>query len=144
MNDSHRLAIVGTSRLTFDEAIEARKYIVYIINERRKSFGHLRLITGDADGIDKLVREMCLEQGVDFEVLVARDRHWEGENGFRERNLRIAKYCDEIISISTKKKTEECYHHKKLTESHERTGGCWTMEEAKRLKSYVKGRVYVI
>lgn len=142
-----KLAIVGTSHLSDNEANDARKAIIFRIRDAQKEMidnEEVEILTGDAEGIDRLVREIAIEQRLDLKVFCSKQKHWEGYGGFRERNIRIAEQCDEITSIVTKVKKEDCYHHKLSTIPHERSGGCWTMEYAKHINCHVKGDFLIV
>lgn len=129
------LAIVGTSHLTENEEMDARKRIVWIMREYLEksltcssSFSlvpALKIITGDARGIDTLVKQIAEEQNIPCKKFEADSHDW---NSYRKRNIQIAKNCSYIISITTPIKTEACYH---CREPHQRTGGCWTRKWAK-------------
>ena len=58
------------------------------------------------------------------------------KKGYKTRNLEIAETCDILYCISVPKKEKSCYHCKQFT--HEKTGGCWTMREAKKLGKKTK------
>jgi len=116
-----KIAIVGSSRLTVGEATKALDVIHTL-----QSFAD-EIITGDADGIDAIVRMCGLSKPVT--VMSAGVQQWEGQNGFKMRNIRIAQLADKVYSIATKKiKDKRCYHCNKP--NHDRTGGCWTKRYA--------------
>lgn len=66
-------------------------------------------------------------------------RQWSGPGGYAERNLRIAQVCDKVVCITVRElpsgyrgmRFEWCYHCK--TGAHVKSGGCWTIKEAKKL-----------
>jgi len=124
-----RVAIVGTSKLTELERDNASAVIESILN----SMDLLNdcLITGDAVGVDVLVYNMAYNIP-NFKILrvFADEKYWEGERGFKARNMRIARESDIVYSITTKTKTIPCYH---CNQDHERTGGCWTRKYAESL-----------
>lgn len=110
-----KIAIVGTSHIEPHEEMKARGMIAGLTHDF-----HGEIITGDANGIDALVKEMC----PNATVCAAKDKSWEGEYGYKHRNIIIAQLADYVYSISTKIKKTRCYHCD--TPNHERTGGCWT------------------
>jgi len=64
---------------------------------------------------------------------------WEGEGGFRDRNLAIARASDLVVCITVKvlpagfrgRRFERgCYHCHTPPEDHVKSGGCWTMHRA--------------
>lgn len=116
-----KIAIVGTSRLTEQERDKARPIIKGLIQNADEVF------TGDANGIDELVRSFAHKCNC-MTVEEAKDNRWEGQNGFKLRNIKIAQQADYVYSISTKIKEMRCYHCDKP--NHERTGGCWTKRYA--------------
>lgn len=136
-----KLAIVGASNLSDNQENDARKTIIFIIREYQKelefttSLGHidhLELVTGDAKGIDAIVRDMAEEQNIPCRVFTSKVKQWEGDllhDGFKERNLRIVAYCDNLVCFASQLRNTPCYHCG--TSEHERTGGCWTMKKAK-------------
>ncbi|MFQ5786879.1 MAG: hypothetical protein ACE5H1_02780 [Thermodesulfobacteriota bacterium] len=127
-----KLAIVGTSKLENEqERSDAIKIIETVLEAPDE------IITGDADGVDYFVR--CFSQIKPTLVIKAIEKKWEGKYGFKARNSMIAAECDELVCITTKTKTRKCYH---CNADHQRTGGCWTMKEAKRLGKIT--RLYVV
>lgn len=132
-----KLAIVGTSRLT---DFERSRVIDLIHNEFLRS-PKISLITGDADGVDSLVPACNFVERCELLVVKSLEKYWEPNSGhgFKERNIRIAEECDELICITTKTKDIKCYH---CNMDHQRTGGCWTMKYAKSLGKPT--RLYVV
>lgn len=132
------LAIVGTSHLSEVEEMDARKRIIWAIQE----YGHnelrplecikndLTVISGGAKGIDTLVEQICKEQQINFVKVSPVKQTW---NYFKIRNIKIAEMADKVISISTTKKTINCYHCNNQVWEHEKTAGCYTMHYAKHL-----------
>lgn len=66
-----------------------------------------------------------------------------GKVGYKARNLAICKDSDAVFCITVKDlpegymgmRFEECYHHRgeEFVPSHVKSGGCWTVAQAKRL-----------
>lgn len=125
-----KIAIVGTSNLTEDEKLKVIYNIETILARNPDSM----IITGDADGVDKLVRTITPKN-----KLTVEKSYWNSWDYFKERNIRIVLQSDLVYSITTKVKKERCYHCNK---DHERTGGCWTMHRA--INFGKKGEVIVI
>ena len=123
-----KIAIVGTSKLTEEEEQKALVVIETLID--RAMFEANTIVTGDADGIDKLVRTQAKSRLANLNVHIAKKKAWNGNDGFKERNKRIVNNSDYVYSITTKTKTTKCYHCDK---EHERTGGCWTLQHAIKL-----------
>ena len=134
-----KLAIVGTSKLDKFQEQTVKEIISNEFNHRQEKIEWI--LTGDAKGVDLLVREICCTDWINKPLLVttAKEKKWDGKNGFKARNSIIAKDCDELICITTKTKTRKCYH---CDEDHQRTGGCWTMQLAKKLGKIT--RLYVV
>ena len=125
------LGIVGSSHLSEVEEMYVRKIIPLLINSYRLEhhFDDVGVVTGDANGVDKLVWEYVkLDEELtnNSRRYEADDKTWES---FRPRNLTIVSRADSVICLTTKKKTIACYH---CHEEHQRSGGCWTVKEAKK------------
>lgn len=129
------VGIVGTSHLTPKEETKAREEIRYIIQSHMFN-GDTHFVTGDANGIDKLVRELTCKYKTASTFFEAEKKQW---TEFKKRNIEIAKFIDGIYCITTKTKDEMCYH---CNQDHQRTGGCWTLKYAKSLGK--RGEVIVI
>ena len=135
-----KLAIVGTSRLSEVEEMDARKRIALGIKNVMASLDgsgmSLQVITGDAMGIDKIAAQTANGLDIPVKAYVAEVKSWAGANGFKVRNEHIANQCHGIICVTTQIKDEECYHCP--GGGHQRTGGCWTMQLAKSLGKETK------
>ncbi len=133
-----KIAIVGSSRLDEHERFLAREFISKILDNAQP---HDEIITGDALGVDELVRSFASEVNC-MTVVNAKDKQWEGNNGYKHRNMEIARLADLVYSIATKKiKDKRCYHCDE--QNHDRTGGCWTRRFAKD-KLGKQGEVIII
>ncbi len=133
------VGIVGSSKLTPIEAELARAKIQSIIHALDDNSDLLQIVTGDADGIDKIVREEVSKSDISLIIETSEIKRWEGKNGFKQRNLRIARHVDYLYCLVTIIKDQKCYHCNK---DHQRSGGCWTLLQVeKRGKS---GEVIVI
>jgi len=118
-----KIAIVGSSRLTIEERDEVIHQVGLIVDKHPNS----EFITGDAEGVDKVVRVM-LSPEFNLTVEKANNKRWDND-GFKERNIKIAQEADIVYSIATKKiKDKRCYHCDE--QNHDRTGGCWTKRYA--------------
>jgi len=115
-----KIAIVGSSHLDKDEIVRAKDLIFVLGNLHIKD----DIITGDAVGVDMLVKE-CIDYA---EVIYSHNERWKPD-GYKERNITIAEKADFVYSIATKQlKDEWCYHC--LSTDHNRTAGCWTKNYA--------------
>jgi len=120
-----KIGIVGSSRLDESERFRARMQIALIINGLEK---HDEVITGDAEGVDELVRSFASDVNC-MTVVKALSHSWSGHHGFKERNIKIGQMSDFIYSIATKQiHDRRCYHCDE--QNHDRTGGCWTKRNA--------------
>jgi len=123
--DIMKVAIVGSSRLDEKEREDARAVIEFIIKEFVPAWGEV--ITGDANGVDELVRSFGTECNC-LTVVKAKNKRWL-PHGCKERNETIGQMADCVFSIATKKiKDKRCYHCDE--QNHDRTGGCWTRRYA--------------
>jgi len=113
------IGIVGTSHLTQIEEDSAVRIIHNIIEDAY--FQNRRIVTGDANGIDALVRKYVPDEWLI--VFQQSTNKWDGKDGYKVRNIKIAEEADYIYSITTKVKKQRCFH---CDADHERTGGCWT------------------
>jgi hypothetical protein len=88
-------------------------------------------------GIDIWSIEEAKAFGIATEEFAPASRDWEG--GYRPRNIRIAEVSDVVASIVVKefppgftgRRFPYCYHCR--TESHVKSGGCWTVKYARSL-----------
>ncbi len=55
-------------------------------------------ITGDADGIDALFRDLCWAQQRWCDVLAPAHRRW-APDGYKARNMKVVDGCDGLIAI---------------------------------------------
>jgi hypothetical protein len=90
---------------------------------------HIVIITGDADGVDEIVRDVCRSVGRDYSVIFSKEDNWK--DGYEKRNRIIADYADKIFSVVLpldKNNPEPCYHCKLIgrDSNHTKTAGCWT------------------
>jgi hypothetical protein len=84
-------AIVGSVSLAGnDEAYQ-------IINDAFSTWNPDLLISGGAAGIDSMAEEIAEENDVPTNIFLPKTNNWE--NGYKPRNLKIAKACDVLIRI---------------------------------------------
>jgi hypothetical protein len=97
------------------------------------------LISGHSPvgGIDIWAEEIAIELGIKMDIKTPRQKSWEGEYGYKARNLDIAQSSDEIHVILVDEYPKNykgirftiCYHcakHPGKVKSHVKSGGCWT------------------
>jgi hypothetical protein len=88
-------------------------------------------------GIDIWAAEAAYTLGREIVEFPPADLSWS--KGYKPRNIQIAEYSDKVICIVVKKLPEDysgmrftyCYHCK--TDSHVKSGGCWTARYAGKL-----------
>jgi len=113
------IGIVGSSKIPFNSKSEK---FIYDILHKLKNKWETVIVTGDATGVDAITRTLCLKYNLQHSVIYSKLDKFEG--GYKQRNKIIADYCDEIISIALPVSKTPCYHCN--SETHERTGGCYT------------------
>lgn len=87
-------------------------------------------------GIDIWTKEECLAMGKKFIPHEPKKRCWEE---YKKRNIEIAETGDEVYCITVKElpptytgmRFKLCYHCG--TDTHVKSGGCWTVKYAKEL-----------
>lgn len=109
------LAIVGSVSFTDPQAWqEAERLIRAAIKNLKPD----KVISGGARGIDQLGVRIAKELGIPTEEFLPKNQRWAPE-GFKERNLLIAKSCTHLLRISSKE--SKTY------------GSGWTHDRAKEL-----------
>jgi hypothetical protein len=138
------IAIVGSEAAKFTPRTEhiARCHIRALI------IGFDRVVSGGCHlgGIDIWAKEEALAAGKQFTEHLPKKLTWKG--GFEQRNLRIARDCNECVCITVKDYPEGysgmrfnfCYHCKSA--DHIKSGGCWTMLRAQEFGAV--GRLIVV
>ncbi len=89
------LAIVGTRSFGNPKGLA---YARILISSEVWSTRWAGFVTGDAPGVDTLVREICEEADCPCEVLRPEHRRWEPD-GYKARNAAIAATADEMLCI---------------------------------------------
>ena len=117
-----QIGIVGSSK------IKENDVLIFVKNILNKFTKNTVIITGGAKGVDTAVKQCCDELGYICKEIFPKSNNWEG---FKERNLQIAKESDHVISIALPYSKQFCYHCNSKT--HEKTAGCYT---GKHCKSY--------
>lgn len=123
-----KIAIVGSSKATFNQAEEEIRKIIAVNKP-------CVIISGNADGIDSIADRIAGEMDVKTIIYPPKTKNWKG---YKERNSLIALRCDKLYNLVLKKEPKDmgsCYHHKVHT--HYRSGGCWTENYAKQLGKQV-------
>jgi len=123
-----KVAIVGTSvNLSEGEERDVRQYIGMVLNKHDRH--NDIIISGGSKGVDTTVFEIAESLGFKIELYKPTIESWEY---YKERNILIAKNCDELYCITVPTHRRKCYHHDK-PQDHEKTAGCWTLKQAKLL-----------
>ena len=98
------LAIVGSAERfwTPDKETEARHYIRSFIIAKEPDL----VISGECPkgGVDIWAREIATELGYPFMGLEPEKERWQ-PNGYKERNLKIAKLCSILLRVVSKTST---------------------------------------
>lgn len=127
------IGIVGHEALKFTEAgeREARAIIWQLLlpPDAVLVSGHCHL-----GGIDIWAEEEADKLGRQKLIFPPRIHAWSG--GYKERNIQIAKTCDELHCIAVRRlapsyrgmRFKSCYHCDR--DDHVKGGGCWTMGKA--------------
>lgn len=144
------IGIVGSEAAKFTAHSEAvaRRMIGLLLDYDdvlAVSSGHCHL-----GGIDLWAEEVARELGKFDEryIFEPRQRTWSGSYGYKQRNLDIAAASTEVHCITVRTLPEGysgmrfplCYHCK--TDAHVKSGGCWTVHQARRMGK--PGLIHVI
>lgn len=122
------VAFVGTTiSLSENEERDIQQTIALIL-QRYDSQNDL-IISGGAKGVDTMAIEIAKSMKFQTKVYKPKKKEWQF---YKERNLQIAKDCDDLHCISVPVHKTKCYHHDEPME-HEKTAGCWTACKAYEL-----------
>lgn len=131
------VGIVGSEQAKFTEATEAEARA--IIYDLLSESGVSGVVSGKCHlgGIDLYAAEIGKELGLDVIEHPPKTRSWS--TGYAPRNLLIARDCDTCHCITVDKLPESytgmvfklCYHCG--TDAHVKSGGCWTVKQAKKM-----------
>lgn len=132
------IGIVGSeaAKFTSDTEEKARKVIRDLIKNADK------VVSGGCHlgGIDIWAIEEAKAMNKETQEFLPVRFRWEG--GYRERNLKIAMYSETVACITvetlpasyTGMRFNGCYHCSKTEIKHIKSGGCWTLKQARKLK----------
>lgn len=131
-----KVGIVGSeaAKFTPETEEEARAEIRRLIQEAT------RVVSGECHlgGVDIWAREEAEAAGIPFDPFPPKRLTWEG--GYKQRNLLIAENSDIVACITVKalpatytgmRFPSGCYHCGTPAEHHVKSGGCWTMKQAR-------------
>ena len=110
------VGIVGSSKATLEQCEQVIKRIML-----HEPIGTV-FVSGDAQGVDHAVEVVVQEHGFRFSKIFSKGKGWD--EGYKERNELIAKYCDKIYSLALPHSLKSCYHCGR--DDHEKTAGCYT------------------
>jgi hypothetical protein len=140
------VGIVGSEEAKFTPL--GKKRAMQLIEDLLEQPGVEQVVSGGCHlgGIDIWAREIGMKLELNVTEYIPKERSWE--KGYKPRNLLIAQRSDIVHCITIREYPKEytgmrfayCYHC--LTDTHIKSGGCWTMREAVRLGK--KGEVHVI
>lgn len=90
-------------------------------------------------GVDIWAEEIAREMGIETDIKAPRQQSWDGEYGYKARNIDIARCSDEVHVILIDKyppgyrgrRFDHCYHCHKG--DHVKSGGCWTGHRAEQM-----------
>lgn len=145
------LGIVGSERAKFTEKGEAAAKA--LIRELFIQYVPENVCSGECHlgGIDKWAHEEADMNGIPFTPFPPVKLQWEG--GYKQRNLKIAKFSDLVVCISVDHlplgfqgmKFGVCYHCANAgrdATNHVKSGGCYTVNKAIALGK--QGLVHVV
>jgi len=132
------------SRLNAAELIAAilKDYCVQCIEKRDYDTG---FVSGHSPvgGVDIWGEKIAKLLGIPLELKIPKQKCWDAEYGFKQRNLDIASSSDILHIILVDKypkdykgrKFSKCYHCN--SSDHVKSGACWTAKEARKLNKEV-------
>lgn len=132
------LGVVGAEEAKFTK--KTRQYVIdYLVRLYPKLPDLSTVVSGDCHlgGVDRWAIDEARKLG--FECIEHTPKCLSWTNGYKPRNIRIAEDSDEVICITVKEFPSNysgsvyryCYHC--LTDSHIKSGGCWTTKYARGL-----------
>ena len=139
----YRIGIVGSEAAKFTKETEAiaRGLIRQLV--QRASL----IVSGGCHlgGVDIWAVDEAVAAGVPFIEYLPRVLSW---NGYRERNLQIVAGSEEVVCITVSRlpdgynglRFDLCYHCS--TNTHVKSGGCWTVKQA--IRAGKVGKVLVV
>jgi hypothetical protein len=140
------LGVVGNGKDKFTVAGEAvaRKYIAALLTDKKiesdlaeEPFvvrsGHS--IKG---GVDIWTEDTAKWMGVVLDIKAPKEERWDGDYGYKARNLDIAESDELEIIVADSyppdykgQRFKECYHCD--TSDHVKSGACWTGKQAQKM-----------
>jgi hypothetical protein len=134
-----KIGIVGSGDDKFTEEGKSRARV--LIHLLCKATTTDTIVSGHSPvgGIDIWAEEIALSHNKKLDLKIPKQHTWNAQYGYKQRNLDIAKDSDEVHVIVVDKYPEHykgmrfklCYHCK--TDTHIKSGGCWTGIQAQKL-----------
>ncbi len=136
----NKIGIVGhgEDKFTFKGKCKALALIRQILGD---NFSLPTLVSGHSPigGIDIWAEEIADYFECPKDLKIPKQHTWDAEYGYKQRNIDIAKTSDEVHVILVDKyppnykgmKFKQCYHC--FTDTHIKSGGCWTGKQAQKL-----------
>ena len=110
------LAVVGSTEFEKDRtaSMDATELIEAAFDQYRPRL----VVSGGAPGIDRLAARLARRRGIEVKEFPAKVWKWDGEGGFKERNVWVAETCTHLLAIR---------HYNSTT-----YGSGWTADEAEK------------
>jgi hypothetical protein len=135
-----KLGVVGHAAEKFTERTEALAR--QAIRDACQRHGATLVVSGHSPmgGVDIWAEEIAAGLGIPMLPHAPKVNRWDGDGGFKDRNLAIARDSDLVLVVVVKdfppgftgKKFPYCYHCKDRNPPHIKSGGCWTAWQGKR------------
>ncbi len=124
-----KLAIVGSSDLTFYQAAEVRHIIEGALDHLIEKDYFVTVVSGASPkgGVDIIAEEVANKKGIPTLIFRPEINQWhdkDGKMGYKSRNKRIAQECDVMICIRS--------------EQSKTYGSGWTADHAEKLGKKVE------
>lgn len=107
------LAIIGSVSLHGNP--EAQRAIEDVLDRYKPD----EVVSGGAKGIDRMAVREARRRRIPTGEFTPHERRWDGDKGFRARNLKIAQICDALVRIVASDSTTY--------------GSGWTRDRAKEM-----------
>jgi hypothetical protein len=129
----------GKSKFTPRSEITAKRLIRKILSDNKTLHKDITMCSGHSPvgGIDIWAEEIAIEMNIPIDIKSPKTLTWNGNYGYKARNIDIAETSDEVHCILVDKyppnykgmKFTSCYHcdkHQEKIPTHVKSGGCWT------------------
>lgn len=129
---------MGNEAAKFTEETRARA--LEIIKEEAIAWEADTLVSGRCHlgGVDEWAEWVAAALGLKMRVFPPSQHVWSAPGGFKERNMKIARYSDVVLVVCATLYPEGyagmrfngCYHCGDERPPHIKSGGCWTAKRA--------------